>query len=307
MRYLTWVVTISIAMLAALVGVRFATAHRFASENSGFQGLAVNAPVDIVFLGSSHTRQAYDARLMEQKTGKKIFLVAYAGLDPVTMLPIVQHLSQAKERPRLLVVEVYSAMFGRKHAVDDSRVFFEAPPELKKRLLREYVEPPRSVDKLMDGFALLANRNNEAIVAYPLYRALLPNLSYHGAYEGKFVTGLTAEQFRALRVPLQGDLRVDPEQRVAFREIVRICRMVNMPVVFVETPMPKTVADLQVMRGLKEDTRQALAEEKVTYLDGDQNFPLDDPSLFADSNHLSTKGRAVFTERVAEWLMAQPR
>jgi hypothetical protein len=40
----------------------------------------------------------------------------------------------------------------------------------------------------------------------------------------------------------------------------------------------------------------------VPYIDGYDGFPLDDASLFADTNHLSTKGRGVFTEKVAERL-----
>ena len=38
------------------------------------------------------------------------------------------------------------------------------------------------------------------------------------------------------------------------------------------------------------------------HFDGEEGFPLDDPALFADTNHLSTSGRALFTERVADWL-----
>ena len=312
MRYLAWVVTISIVVLAGLIGLRFAGSHYFAPEQSGVRGLAMNAPVDVLFIGSSHTRQSYDVRLMEQKTGKKVFLVAYNGLDPVNMVPVLKRVLAESEKPKLLVVEAYGAILGRPHAVQDSRLFFEADPRLKSELLAEFLKPPRGFDRQtlerhLDAFALLVNRNNEAIVAYPLNRILLPNLSYHGAYADKFVPGLTEEQFRKLRVPLDGKVSADPEQRAALREIVRLVRAAKVPIVFAESPLPGPVAALPVMRGLKASLKRALAEEQVAYFDGEEGFPLDDPTLFADSNHLSTKGRALFTERVAEWLAARER
>src|SRR5258706_15920629 len=129
MRYLAWVVTISIAVLAGLMSLRFAGSHYFASEQSGVHGLAVNAPVDILFIGSSHTRQSYDARLMEQRTGKSVFLVAYNGLDPVSMVPVLKRAFAGKEKPGICVVEAYGAIIGRPHEVQDSRLFVEADPK----------------------------------------------------------------------------------------------------------------------------------------------------------------------------------
>lgn len=303
MRYLAWVVGVSMVLLAGITTLRFVGSHYFGARQSGVYGLEVNAPVDILFIGSSHTRQTYDARLIEEKTGKKVFLVAYGGVDPVTMVPMLEHMLAAKNKPKLVVVEAYSAMFGRVHAIDDARIFFESPPQLKAKLLREFVGPAQSKTKLLDAFELLVNRNNEFIVAYPLNRMLLSNVSYHGAYQDKFVPGLTPEQFRVLKVPLKGKLGVNPEQRAAFVRILHIASEANVPVVFVESPLPRTVADLPVMRGLKESMQQVLAEENVAYFDGDKDFPLDDPTLFADSNHLSTKGRVLFSEQVAEWLL----
>ncbi len=307
MRYLLAVTVISIAVLAALTGLRFAGSQYFAPTESGVHGLAAHAPVDVLFIGSSHTRQSYDARLMEEKTGKKVFLVAYNGMDPVNMVPVLKSVFAGKDKPKLCVVEAYGAILGRPHAVQDSRLYFESDPGLKRELLAEFLRPPKSLDKYLDAFSLLANRNNEAMVAYPLNRMLLPNLSYRGAYADKFVPGLTEEQFRKLRVPLEGEVGADPEQRAALREIVRLARAAEVPIVFVESPMPGPVAALPVMRGLKTSLKSALEEEGVAYFDGEEGFPLDDPTLFADSNHLSTKGRALFTERVAAWLVERPR
>ena len=190
--------------------------------------------------------------------------------------------------------------------MQDSRLFFEAGPQLKAELL-EQVLRPRTLEAHLDAFALLANRNNEAIVAYPLNRLLLPNLSYHGAYGDKLVPGLTAEQFHRLRIPLEGEISIDREQRAAVREIVQLARSAGVPLVFAESPVPGPVAALPTIAGLKRQTKALLADEQVAYLDGQEGFPVDDPTLFADSNHLSSKGREVFTGRVAESIKAGPR
>lgn len=302
MRYLFTVAAVSLAVLAALTGARFYGSHYFGPEQSGVRGLAVNAPVDILFIGSSHTRQSYDARKLEEVTGKKVFLVAYNGLDPVSMVPVLRTVLTSEQKPKLLVVEAYAAIFGRPHQVADSRLFFDADPPLKRSLLAHYLRPPRRGEQYRDAFALLVNRNNELIVGYPLNRLLLPNLSYHGAYADKHVPGLTEEQFRKLRIPLEGPVDADPEQRAALREIVRLARAAEVPVVFAESPLPGPVAHLPVIKALKASQKRALDEEQVLYYDGDADFPSDDPSLFADSNHLSTQGRGVYTEKVAHWL-----
>lgn len=304
MRYLLAVTVVSIAVLAALASLRFAGSQYFAPTQSGVHGLAKHAPVDVLFIGSSHTRQSYDARLMEEKTGKSVFLVAYNGMDPVNMVPVLKSVFSGKDKPKLCVVEAYGAIFGRPHAVQDSRLYFEAGPDLKRELYAEFLGPPRSLEKYLDAFSLLVNRNNDGIVAYPINRMLLPNLSYRGAYADKFVPGLPPEQFQKLRVPLEGEVSADPEQRAALREIVRMARAAGVPIVFVESPMPGPVAEMPVMQGLKSTLKRTLKEEGVAYFDGEEGFPLHDPSLFADSNHLSTKGRTLFTQRVAEWLNA---
>lgn len=303
MRYLFTVTAILIVTLASWIGLRFALAHRFAPDQSGVHGLAVNAPVDIVFLGSSHTRQSYDARLLEERTGKKVFLVAYNGLDPVSMVPVLKSMLEGGSPPKVLVMEAYGALWARPHEVQDSRLFFDAGPQLKAMLLEQLLRP-KTLAAHRDAFELLVNRNNDAIIAYPLNRILLRNLSYHGAYGDKFVPGLSPERFAQLRIPLEGELHIHPEQRAALLEIVRLARERRVPVMFAESPLPGPVAARPNVHALKAEVAALAQAANVPYFDGEEDFPLTDPTLFADSNHLSTKGRALYTERVAAWLTA---
>jgi lysophospholipase L1-like esterase len=56
------------------------------------------------------------------------------------------------------------------------------------------------------------------------------------------------------------------------------------------------------VRRLKARLAQILQEQNVPYLDGANDFPVDNPQLFADSNHLSTEGRSLFTEMAARFI-----
>jgi hypothetical protein len=305
MGYLVLVIVASLALLAGGTSLKFFGAHHFAPQQSGIQGVAANSPVEILFIGSSHTRQSYDPRELERMTGARVYLVAYTGLDYVSMLPALRHLFFEKnQRPRICVVEAYVSAFGREHAVRDTRLFFEADPSLKWRLLEEFRRPPRTLEKFSDAFALVVNRNNDSILMYPLNRALLSDISYRGASDKKFLPGVKESEFRKLLLP-ELPAEPDPQQLQALHEIVRAGREAGIRMVFVESPLPAPVAAQEGIRALKAGFRRTLESMHVEYYDGDLDFPLEDPSLFSDSNHVSTKGRRLFTQKVADWLQRQ--
>ncbi len=303
MRYVLKVTAASFLILATLTVTKFFNSHRFAPRQSGLQGLAANGPVDVLFIGSSHTRQSYDLRRFERQTGFKAFVLAYNGLDYVAMVPMLQQILQdPKLKPRVCVVEAYSANFARAHEEQDSRLFFDADPQLKKVLLRKYFQQPLQLQHLQDAFVLVVNRNNDSLLMYPLSRALLANLSYHGAYENKNLPGLSPEAFRRLEFPLSVDAAVSPDQREALRTIAQMGRASGVEMVFIESPLPAPVAALVQIRNLKSQLKKAIEMEELGYFDGDTEFPVAQPALFADNNHLSTEGRALFTDHVVEWL-----
>jgi hypothetical protein len=303
MRYLLWTTASTLLILMALVGLRFMASQWFAPNQSGMRGFAVQSHVDVLFIGSSHTRQSYDAQLIEERTQHRVFLIAYSGLDTVTMVPMMREILRSGRAPKLLVLEAYGANLARPPLFQDTRLFFDSPPALKRDLLAQITAPPRTLDKYLDAFALLANRNNETIVAYPLSRLLLPELSHHGSYVNKVVPGLDETQFRKLGRPLSDRVELDVEQRAALHELVSLVRAANVPLVAIESPLPAPVAAHPVMQALEAATRQVFAEAQVPYLDGDEVFPVHEPALFADDNHISRAGRTLFSELVSEWLL----
>jgi lysophospholipase L1-like esterase len=80
--------------------------------------------------------------------------------------------------------------------------------------------------------------------------------------------------------------------------------------IFVDTPMPQPVISNPTIQALKKNFRDILTARHFPYIDGDLGFPVDDPSLFSDGNHLSSKGREEFTSVISaelkSWMASQP-
>jgi hypothetical protein len=289
------------ALLAMLlVAAKLTCEHRLAPLNSGIQGEFAMSPVDVLFVGSSHTRQSYDVRAMENDLHNSAFLVAYNGLDYQAMTVIVPALiANGKGPPKVLVIEGYCMSLVRKGGLEDSRMFFDAPPGMKIELMRQYLAEGATWQRYLDLFDLAVNRDNELLLMHPAYSLLTAKLSYHGGYIGKYVPGLRGFEGIMLKIPSS---TADSGQEAALISLIRAAKKQNMRVLCIESPMPGPAERQDTVIRLKARLAQILREQDVPYLDGASGFPVDNPQLFADSNHLSTEGRALFTEMAARFI-----
>jgi hypothetical protein len=306
MRRLFQIVAASAGLLFVLVSTKVLLEDRCAPLTSGIHGALQQRDVQVFLLGSSHTRQGYDIAELERLTGSRDFAVAYDGLDLAGMVPLVQVLlpewqRRAPQGPRILVLEAYSADLARTPELQEPRLFFDSPPRTKLEIARNYVrQHPHRASTWMDLWVLAANRGTETIVTYPFLHALMNGLSYHGGYEGKTVAGFP-EGFSRMRVPVTGET-ANKEQTEALSAIIAIARQHGVTVLLVEPPMPASVEAEPAIRALQMEFRQLAAEQAVPFIQGADNFPTDDPSMFADTNHLSTAGREIYTEQFARAL-----
>jgi len=303
MRRLLQIVAASVALLFVLVSTKLLLEDRCAPLTSGIHGALQERDVQVFLLGSSHTRQGYDIAELERLTGSKDFAVAYDGLDLAGMVPLVRALLLGWERraphgPRLLVLEAYSANLARAPELQEPRLFFDAPPRTKLEIARNYLrEHPHQAGEWPDLWVLAANRGTETILTYPFLHALMDRLSYHGGYEGKTVAGFPAG-FSHMRVRVTGEAP-DKDQAAALATIIAMAKQHGVAVLLVEPPMPASVEAEPSIRTLQAQFRRLSAEQAVPFTQGAENFPTDDPALFADSNHLATAGRELYTQRFA--------
>jgi hypothetical protein len=295
----------AVALCIALVAAKFRFEHLLSPADSGIEGALRMQHIDILLFGSSHTRQGYDARMLETATAKQVFVLAYDGLDPVAMLPLMKAmLSDPARRPGYIVIEANCVRLAHEPDIEDPRLFFESPPDVKRELLADYLKTHRGMQAYLDMFSLVANRGNDLILTWSLVHGTIDALSYHGGYVHKNMSGLSPEAFEALTVPLSED-QPNPQQLAALRELISLAKAEHSVVVLVDTPMPAPVAAEQSIQVLQRDLQELAAAEKIPYLKGAPGFPTAEPALFHDSAHLSSAGRELYTRLFAKELMSR--
>jgi len=286
-------------MVLSTGAAKFFAEHLLAPRSSGISGALAQKKLDLLLIGSSHTRMSYDMRRFEEFAGlSSSFLVAYDGADLRTISQIMDYLvSRPDKCPLYMVIEAYSAMLARGPDLQDPRFFFDAPPPLKERIIRSYLSSHGNRAALLDIFDLLVNRGNEVIVSYPLNSLVMQMSSYKGGRMEFSSPGVSPETFRNF-VPRVVSGTPDPFQVSALNHILDLAANSGVSVFFIETPLPGPVSSDKRIQSLKAQFRQILRGRQVRYIDGDLDFPINDPSLFCDDNHLSTTGRERFTAEI---------
>lgn len=304
MKKVLRIVWIAVLLFVVLVGLKLFLEDRFSLRNVGLQGELHLKHVDILLVGSSHTRQGYDMHLLEAKTGLTAYAIAYDGLDFYHMLPLLEAvLRDPAQRPRLCIIEAYTANLARPPEFDDPRLFFDAPFRMKMKLLASYAKTHPGPHGWEDLFVLVVNRGTDQIISYPLTRRMIDPYFYRGGYVRKTIPGVPRSEFSSYRIPMAGS-QPNSLQLEALQKILALLVKDRVPMVLVDPPMPASVARQPEVVHLKNWFRQMAAEHSVMYNDGDEEFPIDDPAMFGDSNHLSTRGRELYTNQLMVRLMS---
>jgi hypothetical protein len=309
--YVGKLVAAALAILLCLVTIKFFIEHKFTSASAGFEAALAQPRLDLLLIGSSHTRKSYDMQLLEEETGvQSLFLVSYDGVDMTSMSQMLDYMASRPGRcPRHVVVEAYGVLLGRRPDLQDPRFFVEAPPSMKLEILRSYIAGRPYFSAFLDAFDLLVNRGNDEMLAFPLYAWAQKMDSYKGGRAGFNFPGMTPEQFQQLRAKYY-DPTPNPDQVAALNHIMDLAQSQHVGLIFVDTPMPAPVASNPVVASLRSDLKDMVTARGFPFIDGSQGFPNDDPTLFSDGNHLSSKGREEFTARIAGplklWAAGEP-
>lgn len=308
--YAVKLVSCAVAILLCIVISKYFNENRLAPSNMGLGGVLSQPKLDMLFIGSSHTRKSIDMRVMVKMTGiDNSYQLSYDGADLTVISQIIDYLCTMPEHcPRYLVVEAYSAFLAREPILQDPRYFSEAPPSLKKAIIMSYLSERRSLSSALDIFALVVNRGNDEILSYPIYAQALRIGSYKGGRGNFYFPGTSQEALNKLKAGLKTDYPY-PTQLLALSHIIDVTRNHDVRVIFVDPPLPEPVSTDNGIQKLKSDFIIILNARHIPYIDGDQGFPINDPTLFSDQ-HLSSKGRDEFTPRISrrlkEWIASHP-
>lgn len=303
LKYAGWLCLNVILILIALVSVKFFGEHKLAPTTTGLSGLLAQPRVDLLLIGSSHTRKSYDMRLLEQKSHlSNSFLITYNGMDMSAMAEALDYLAAHPEhRPRYVVVDAYCLLIAHAPDIEAPEMYFDAPPEMKVSLLRSYIQSRPLRSSTLDVFDLVVNRGNDEIFAFPLYRWATRSSSYRGGRTDFYFPGMSAEQFQNLQLPVN-ETMPNARQMAALEHIMDLAQKNRIALIFIDTPLPLPVSRNPRLLTLKKDFETAVVARGFPYLDADTFFPNGDAAYFSDNNHLSSEGREVFTHLIAQKL-----
>ncbi len=280
--------------------IKFLFASACCSATLGINGLLQHRQVDYLFIGSSRSLHAYDVRSIEETTGKSAYLLSYNGLQPHLMIDLLEYLLNRRHlKVGMLVLEAYPYNVMQAPELQDTRLFYTAPPALKWQLLQTLW---RNGMRLTDLYALTVAEGNEVLLTSCLTRSLIEQRTYNGSYTDKPTPGMPPDRFRVLNEPKEMQTlppRITLPEQTALVRIFRLARQHRVPLVFMEPPVP-----LPIMRG-KAYTRvrgqlQALgrAHGVPYYALPPQTFDPTDPALFVDPLHTSARGRQLLSHQI---------
>lgn len=281
---------------------------------------------EILFVGDSMLAPAVDEAVVSRRLGKKTLLAGQPGTaSTVWYLMIKNNIVAAEHKPEYLVLFFRDAMLTAPgYRVTGS--YFElvdeyASPDDELLIERAYLNQMTPPEKIMEAYMpLYASRwgiraGIERYIRYSLGRILLgcdeacmdfalERVFRAGDFDLPFFTNMIAASDDYLYT--NGRLNFNDQVGRSFLpEIIRLCEENNIRLVLVRMPILRFEEPGTRPAGLDayvQDLTGYLDQNGVPFFDFDtKDFP---SQYFYDSVHLNEQGRAVFTERLAESLLA---
>jgi len=264
-------------------------------KSSGIPGLLSRKNIDYLFIGSSLTRQSYDMKLINEQYKLDAYAATYNSLSPAMAYKILKYaLEDGKVRVGTVVMEAYPyKLLYSPTAIEDVRLFNSAPVKIKQEIVKDMYEGDHDLLRIYD---LVFLADNDYLLSWPLTYKVIEKLSHNGGYLYKNVPGL-ARFNRNIELPVAGN--VNQVQYQCYRELADLCKRHKVKIIFIEPFVPKYVQHGRNYSLSKEAVKHALSGTGSVLYDNDMmNLDNDDPSLFGDDIHLSTKGRELWSREI---------
>ena len=300
MAYFICIFAIALLNLEARVQNVLNMTGEFGHSLERLRDVEKSEPVELLFLGSSHTYRGFDPRIFDQE-GFSSFNLGSSSQSPMHSLMLAKRYFP-KLQPKVVFVEVYWGVMeignGTETAID---LACNAP------ISSDFAEMALSTK---DMLAI-----NSVLVSYtkrlwkPLSEATQIEQPSDG-YAGRgFVEKLTAkdptEKVKKLK-PYQTEIL--DSQLKALEELVVFCKENGSTVVLLRTPV--TQEYFQLLKNYEEVTApiQQLAEKHgIVFEDFNTraDFNYTTSTDFFDKNHLSQQGVEKFNAQLITWLKQQ--
>ena len=256
--------------------------ERFAeAEKSG--------PVDVLFLGSSHSFFSFDPRIF-RAAGYSSFNLGTAAQAPTTTLGVYRAY-RTRLRPRLVIYESYPYIFRIDGLEDFYSQISTLPlqPKLFKTAwdLRQF--------KAFQALAVVAFKKNIMGVQSKPRR---PH-SFYRYISGGFLETFQRSQKPLLNLPAPRQLEMKPEEIQSFTTLLREIRADGIPVVVAIQPIPKNYQATFLNYDAAIQQLQAIARREADgFLNPDNKLNLDPHRHFMDHDHLNMEGVKIFNANI---------
>jgi hypothetical protein len=244
--------------------------------------------VDILFLGSSHTYSSFDTRFFRQYGLNTFNLGSSAQTHIQTELLLKRYLDQLN--PRLIIYEVYPEVFeldGVESAIDIIANDKNDLESIKMALTLNHIKTYNVLiyGLYRDFFIKTIDCSEELSMEIQTYM------------EGGFVeTGL--QHYEPVEFP---GSRWDftEEQFEYFENALQLIKQRNIPVIFVQTPVTRSLYT-SISNNSEFDDRM---RTYGVYYNFNELLELDDELHFYDEDHLNQNGVGIFDTELMEILL----
>jgi len=295
---------LTIAIILIFITLKFVFFVFTAPTNYGWN--VTNNKIDILITGSSHARQSYDLYKIEKQCHCHAAIFSYPGLDPFSQYEALRYLiNQKKITPRLVILEASPfAIFYSPH-LSDQRFFHHAPAIFKWQYLQalKQFDPSFSIQKL---FQLLVWGKSETFIFEIITNKIVYPDFYHGQYTNRNILGL--ENFDSLEVSdftkkLEG--KPNNDQINFYQKTASLLKENQISFLFIQTPLPGPIENHPLVKRARSILKNTLNDSAAELIGPwyEKTFLLNDSALYSDSNHVSTKGRELFTDDIIKILI----
>lgn len=295
-------------MCLALLYCKNEYAGKLLEKNQfGMPALIRQGKTEELWLGSSAFRQGIDMEIIAGKW-EDAWLISYNGNQPVFEQAEVEYLLQNGVLIDRLYVDMYAYAAAREPWVSDDKLFLETDLAFKNKIWEMIRDDGQA--GVSDWFQMYVSANNEQLLVWPLNNRLVDARFYRGGNRTE-TAGASKETLDGIRLD-ETPPQMNEKQKEALRGMIRLARENGIEIAFVETPKYRTVMENEIYQSLMREFVELTQEEKVkSYLteetaglladDGQDlyktiSFDVSEPSYFADTVHMSARGRRVFTE-----------
>ena len=281
-----------------------------AQIDKGIYRSAKIGTIEKLYIGSSMFRQGIDIHEAAEFC-EDTFLLAYNGFDPANEYLVLSYLVNQRVPIKTVYLDMYAYSAAKESWLAESRMMFDSPLSLKLSLWN-IIKHNTNADLPSAAYELFISSGNDMFILWPLYRKLVSSrYCKGGAALGSYSSGTTREKLSLTPVPDSGSARMNPDQKQAVIRIIDLCRANNIELIFIETPKYYDVIENKAYVGIMSEyidlmnttgTQCFISRQTLRQIGQDKSstitvydFPHEEPELFADHIHLSSRGSKKFT------------